>query len=158
MATESRAYSRDETWRIVLTAWRFNSPFYNSIGATIKAQHWEEFTTWLFVKKTDWVEKPVDSISVSATFEGLLPGSVPSAGSRSDVRYNSSDADVRLWAVGASIGLPLPAEPSGGFGPERSPPATPGPNPASLDVRRVRAVGGATIGTENLECAEVVNE
>jgi hypothetical protein len=143
MATESRAYSRDEMWRVVLTAWKASvPPVYNAIGATIKAQHWEEHTVWLFFKRQGWVDKPVESISVQATFEGMLPNSLPGRGAMSDVRRDSFEADVRLWSAGISIGLPMPAE-------------GPGPNPAQLDVRSVRAHGGATVEGQNLECEEV---
>jgi hypothetical protein len=154
MATETRAYTADETWRLVLTAWRFSSPVYSSIGATIKAQHWERYFMWrpFFGWREGWLDRPVDAINVSATFEGLLVDSLPEAARvtepRADVRYNSSEADVRLWAVGFSITLPLPGGASPG----------PGGSPAKLDVKRVRATGGARVQGEDLECAEVVNE
>jgi hypothetical protein len=51
MATATRAYTRDGSWRLLLETWRFNALVYNSIGATVHAQHWEEFTVWLFFKK-----------------------------------------------------------------------------------------------------------
>jgi hypothetical protein len=85
----------------------------------------------------------------------MLPNSMQGRGSMSDIRRDSSEADVRLWAAGLSIGLPIPAEPAGGFGPSSPHVSGGGPSPSQLDVRSVRARGGATIEGQNLECEEV---
>ncbi|GAA3923438.1 hypothetical protein [Actinoplanes auranticolor] len=150
MATESRAYTRDRTWRLVLTAWRTNLLFYNAIGATVHAQHWEETTVWIFFKKQDWVDKPVESIEVSATFQGVLPSTVPGAARRSDRRVNAAEADARLWSAGIGIsvdagagsGLPDPGTAKPGIGPK-------------LDVRSVQATANAVVNGEILRCDEV---
>jgi hypothetical protein len=144
MADSSRAYTSDGNWRVLLSAWKTSLGFYNGIGANAKAQHWEERTVWLFFKKTDWFDKPVDAISVSATFEGILPSTEPGVAQRGAVQHNASEADIRYFAFGAGIKFE-----GGSIGP-----AGPG-GAATLDVRAVRATGGATISGEAVQCGEV---
>ena len=146
MADSSMAYTRDGNWRVVLSAWKVSAGVYNAIGSTVKAQHWEEQTVWLFFKKTNWFDKPVDSISVSATFEGILPSTAPGVANRSDARNDASEADVRYWAFGAGIKLAPEVGPAGPGG------------AADLLIRAVRATGGATINGENVRCDEVFKQ
>jgi hypothetical protein len=144
MAESSMAYTRDGNWRVVLSAWKTSAVFYNAIGATAKAQHWEEQTVWLFFKRTDWFDKPVDAVSVSARFEGILPSTEPGVAQRGAVRHNASEADIRYFAFGAGIELdPDPGRPAGPGG------------AADVLVRAVRATGGATINGEAVLCEEV---
>jgi hypothetical protein len=151
--TSSRAYTRNQQWRLSLTAWRTSLFVYNAIGATLKAEHWEQVTVWLFVKKFDWVERPIQSIAVTAAFEGILPSKSAGAAHRRDARANASQADTRLWAAGVTItvdasagdGLPDPGTASPGGGP-------------SLDVRAVRAVGLVVVDGEELQLPEVYTQ
>jgi hypothetical protein len=143
VASSTQAYTQDGNWRLVLSAWKVSLGLYNAIGATIKAQHWEEQTVWLFSKRTDWFDKPVDSISVSARFEGILPTNAPGIAQRGDLRQFSSEADVRYFAFGAGIMLAPDIGPAGPGG------------AADLLIRSVRATGGATINGENIQCEEV---
>lgn len=143
MADSSIGYTRDGNWRVVLSAWKFESPVYSTIGANAKAQHWETQTVWLFFQKTGWFDKPVDLISVSARFEGILPSTAPGVAARGAARNASSEADVRINTVGG--GLTLAPD----FGPAGSGGAT------DLLIRAVRATGGATINGESVQCSEV---
>lgn len=155
MANVTRAYTSDGSWRLLLETWRVRAVVYNAIGATVHAQHWEEFTVWLFVKKKDWVNRPVPSIAVSATFEGVTPTLVPGASQRVDSRADSDNAAVRLWAAGTSIEIPPGSTPP--QGPGLPPPGTPraDPNtPALLEVRNVRATARAIVNGETLVCNE----
>ena len=146
MADSSMAYTRDGSWRVVLSAWKVATPFYNAIGATATAQHWEEQTVWLFFKKTDWFDKPVDAVTVSARFEGILPSSAPGVAERGAASYGRSDADIRYFAFGAGIQLAPTVGPAGPGG------------AADVLVRAVRANGGATIGGESVRCEEVYKD
>jgi hypothetical protein len=136
-------YTRDGNWRVVLSVWKFESPFYSTIGANAKAQHWETQTVWLFVSKTGWFDKPADSVSVSARFEGILPSTAPGVATRGAVSHGASEADVRYYTVGGGLTLAPDIGPAGSGG------AT------DLRIRSVRATGGATINGEGVECAEV---
>src|SRR5690348_16323014 len=127
MATSTRAYTRDGSWRLLLETWRVNAIVYTAIGATVHAQHWEEFTVWLFVKKQDWVNRPVPSITVSARFEGVTPSQVPAARQQTDRRLDSDNADVRLWAAGVTVSVPPGSTPP--QGPGLPPPGTPSADP-----------------------------
>ena len=153
MASKTFAYTKDQSWRLLLEAWHFQIPLYNSIGATAHAQHWEEFTVWLFFKKQDWVNRPVTSISVDAVFDGVTPASVASAAHQANRQLNSDNADVRLTALGpGSIISVTPPEGPGlppGGGPEPDP-----DSPALLEVRSVRATAQAIINNEHLICQE----
>ncbi len=147
MAESSRVYTRDGNWRVVLNAWKASVVgLYNGIGANVKAQHWEQQTVWLFFKKTDWFDKPVDAISVSASFEGILPSTAPGVAQRGAARYNNSEADIRYFAFGAGIRLAPDVGPAGPGG------------AADVLVRAVRATGGATIKGEVLRCEEVYKD
>jgi hypothetical protein len=146
MGESSRAYTKDGNWRVILTAWKTSLALYNAIGATIKAEHWEERTVWLFFKKADWWPVPVEFISVAANFEGILPSSQPGVAQRSNVRRNNSEADVRIFAFGAGIKLAPEIGPAGPGG------------AADILVRAVRATGAATISNEQLNCEEVFKD
>ena len=114
-------------FRVLLSAWSVNYLVYRAIGATIKAQHWEMGGFWIF-RSERWVDVPVDSVRVSASFEAFHPNTSALAGSISR---------------------------SEGFGPAAPPGPGAGPVPASLPVDAVRATGDAVIAGELVICDEV---
>lgn len=144
MSPQSRVYSSDEQWRVVLSTWRSSFLIYNEIGANVKVQHWEEVSSWLFWKKWDWVDRPAEAVSVHARFEGLLPSTVPGAADLVDRRSNSSEAKAVIWSFGINIKLD---------GAGSSPPI--GAGAPNLDVRSVTGTGGATVNGESLRPPEV---
>jgi hypothetical protein len=156
VAAESRAYTADEMFRVLLSAWSVNYLVYRAMGATIKAQHWEMGGFWIF-RSERWVDVPVDSVRVSASFEAFHPNTTALAGSisRSETLVNASSAEVKLQAGGVIISIPMPNEPSGGFGPAAPPGPGAGPVPASLPVDAVRATGDAVINGQIVICDEV---
>jgi hypothetical protein len=143
MPSESIALSRDGQWRVVLKAWKVSAGVYNAIGATIKAQHLETYKILFVFKRFGWVDKPVPTIDVLGAFEGTLPSAALGQTTKRDLRHNSPEADVRFWVAGISIKANVD---TGG--------QTPGVGPELL-IRSIRATGGATIGSETLNCAEV---
>jgi hypothetical protein len=62
-------------FRVDLVAFRTNLFVHRSIGATIRAYHWEVW--W---RKERWVETPVATLTVRVLYEGLLAGGEPGTG------------------------------------------------------------------------------
>ena len=156
MAETSIAYTRDQMFRVDLVAFRTNLFIHRSIGATIRAYHWE-VSGALWWRKERWVEAPVAFLTVRVLYEGLLVGGEPGTGTfvHGNLCANASSCDERLWAIGfswsvnasADSGLPTFEDTSTGWGDV-------GPG-TTLDVRGARAVGNATIGREILPLPEV---
>jgi hypothetical protein len=135
--------SRDGNWTAELRAFKINLFVYKAIGATLTVRHKQlrrsRWAPWS-APQPAWVAGVVPDISISNTYQGLLPSLSPAAARRSCSAVQASSCDCRLWSIGVSIsmdasadtGLPNPGTTLPGAGP-------------SLDVRSVDSNGSATL-------------
>jgi hypothetical protein len=152
MADKDVQYSQDGLWQIELVAFKINLGVYKAIGTTIRVRHKETQRSWFGLGSSyeAWVERSVESISISNVYEGILPSTVPGAASKSCSESSTSSCDCRLWSVGIGISVDASASPGSPDWGTSSP--SPG---ASLDVRTVRGSGTALIAGESIRVGEV---
>jgi hypothetical protein len=152
MPSRAFAYSEDQTWRLMVVAWKVDLwIFYKAIGGTAKLSHWENVTIPIInITWGQWVARRAEYISLQADFFGPPPTRTP-AGSRIDRRKNSAEADARVAAGGGSFPVALPNDPAPGFG-EEAPPSQLGPQIVKVEATSVRATGYAKIGVIELSC------
>lgn len=139
---ESYVYSSDGQARLVLAGWLVNPVVYGYVGGKIYAERWAKRGGFIGLFQTHgWVSADADSVGVTVTFQGLLPGVAPLLQQQSAGGPNRHDAEVSYWAVGmvkinfGSGGLGLPT--------------------ASVEVRGLQVEGRGVINGEQLKCPPV---
>jgi hypothetical protein len=151
MASKDVKETPDGQWQVELNAFATNLFVYKAIGSAIVTRRWERRRGFLGIGGGEgWVERPVDGLTVSNSYEGILPSTVPGVARRSAATRNSSSCDERLWSVGIAMTIPASAD-SGLPDPGH---ATPG-GAASLDVRSVEGRGTALIAGLRLDLGPV---
>ncbi len=140
-------HTSDGQWKVEVTAFKNYLVVYSSIGTEVTAYHWERERRWYdpWYNHHHWVKRPVDRISITNRYSGLLPSMDPSGAVRTASASRASHLEEKLWAVG--IGVSMDASAGSGL-PD---PGTAGPCcGAKLDVREVEGTAHVRIGDEVL--------
>ncbi|GEA90244.1 hypothetical protein [Cellulomonas cellasea] len=147
MSSQSTVYTTDGQWKLEAYAFKSYLVVYSSIGSGGRTFHWERQRRWFdpWYHHFHWVEQPVEQISVSTTYAGILPRTVPGAAHRSASGADTSSVEEKIWAVGIGVSIDATA---GTGGPDWGT-ASPGGMP-KLDVRGVRGHVTARIAGETL--------
>jgi hypothetical protein len=130
--------SADGTWKVKLSAFRSSYVVYKEIGATITSYHWQEGGWWIF-KKYKWVKRPIDELYLTVSYVGVLPTLEPGIANDRKSERNRSSVTIKLKALFLSSTV------YDYYGNVQS---------DILDVRGVRASGGALIGMERISLPE----
>lgn len=103
MASEATVVSRDGQWKIEVEAWKNNALVYKSIGTQVDVYHREATSNVWGNKTTDWVKKKASWISIRNTYRGTGPG----VGVKSTECRDASHCELKEWAVGVSLKIPV---------------------------------------------------
>lgn len=112
MPSEISVVSDDGQWKAEIEAFKTNLLFYSSIGCEVKVYHREETTNVWGNKKTDWVRRAADSIFIRNVYSGSGPGT----GTREKTCTDQSSCELKHWAVGVTVTIPVdsPTDVGGG--------------------------------------------
>jgi hypothetical protein len=112
MASEITLFTDDGDWKAEVEAWKNNFLFYTSIGTEVRVYHREETTNIWGNTVTDWVRRSADSIFIRNVYSGSGPG----AATREKTCSNRSYCELKEWAVGVTITIPVesPTDVGGG--------------------------------------------
>lgn len=137
MASSLTLFTPDNQWKAVFKAFKNSYFVYKSIGSEVTTYHWEKKKT-LWWSSWDWVERPVESLSIQNHYAGILPTQVPGVANRSALKRNASYLEEKLWAAGISISITDMGDVSGGGN-------------ATLEVRSVGAHISVVINGHELQ-------
>ena len=133
MASEVTVLSRDGQWKIEVEAWKNNLLAYKSIGTQVKVYHREETTNIWGNKKTDWVRRAASLIYIRNVYSGSGPGT----GTRETTCDEASYCELKEWAVGVSVTIPVDSPTDVG-------------GSAVLDIESVEGFVSVRLATETL--------
>jgi len=148
MASRDVKYTVDGNWQFTLQAFKVDAIVYKTIGAGITARH-KEMSGPFWHRSIGWVERPVDTLSVSTNYEGVIPSA--GALNKGNILHDGSNCEHRLWAAG--IGVSLDGSRESGL-PNLGSITPTGPT-ATLDVQRVRATARVQVRGEAVQLGEV---
>ena len=133
MASEQTLYTNDGQWKVEVEAWKTNVLVYKSIGSEATVYHRQTHKNIWGNTVTDWVEKSASSISLHNVYSGSGPGT----GTRDKTCTNASYCQLKEWAVGVTVTIPVDSPKDFGGG-------------AILDIEKVDATVRVVIGNEVL--------
>ena len=113
MPSQVTVLSDDGDWKAEVDAWKHSSPFYSSIGTRVAVYHREPTTNTRGRRKTRWVRRAADAITIRNTYGGQGPGT----GVRTRVVDGRSTGELKEWAFGATVSLPADPVTDVGGGP-----------------------------------------
>lgn len=112
MAGEITLFTDDGEWKAEVEAWKNNFLFYKSIGTEVRVYHRERTKNVWGNTVTDWVRRAADSIFIRNVYSGSGPG----AAVREKTCTDRSGCELKEWAVGVNITIPVddPTDVGGG--------------------------------------------
>lgn len=112
MANQVTVLTKDGQSKVVARAWKNNFLFYRSIGTEATVFHREQTKNIWGNTSTDWVKHSASLISITNTYRGSGPGT----GTRSKACPNASYCELKEWAVGLTLTIPVdsPTDVGGG--------------------------------------------
>jgi len=133
MASEITLKTKDGEWKAEVEAWKNNFLFYKSIGTEVTVYHKEKTKNIWGQTKTDWVKKAASSIHIRNIYSGSGPG----AATREKTCRSSSYCELKEWAAGVNITIPVDSPTDIGGG-------------AILNIEKVESTVSIQIGSEIL--------
>jgi hypothetical protein len=133
MASEATVYTKKGDWKVEVEAWKNNFLFYKSIGTQATVYHREQTKNIWGSTVTDWVKKQATLITIHNVYRGSGPGTA----TRDKSCRNASYCELKEWAVGFTISIPVDSVTSVGGG-------------AILDIESVDGTVSVNIGQEVL--------
>jgi hypothetical protein len=133
MASEITIRTEDGEWKAEVEAWKNNFLFYSSIGCEVTVYRRERTTNIWGNSVTDWVRRAADSIFIRNVYSGSGPGT----GTREKTCNDQSYCELKHWAVGVNVTIPVDSPTDVGGG-------------AILDIDRVDSTVQVQIGREIL--------
>ena len=103
MPSEITLYTDDRNWKAEVEAWKNNFLVYKSIGCEVTVYRREETKNVWGNTVTDWVKRSADSIFIRNRYSGSGPG----AAVRERTCPNTHYCELKEWAVGVTINIPL---------------------------------------------------
>ncbi len=134
MASEITLRTKDGSWKADVEAWKNNFLFYKSIGTQVTVYHREQTTNIWGNAVTDWVRKAASSISITNVYRGATGSTFAT---RQKTCANSSYCELKEWAVGVTITIPVESVTDVGGG-------------ATLDIDKVDGSVVVNMGGESL--------
>jgi hypothetical protein len=99
MANDVTVFTHAGDWKAEIHAWKNNYLAYKSIGTEVTVYHREQTKNIWGSTVTDWVEKPPTMIENTNVYHGSGPG----VATRQKACPESSNCELKEWAVGLNI-------------------------------------------------------
>ena len=143
MVSKIEKYTKDGKWKVVMEAWKTYAYVYSSIGSKVTV-YYKRTTNGVWGETTEWVMKNANSIQLVNDYYGKGLAGQSSTTERAPPLYNAPQSELKKWAVGLGISIPLD--------PNYAPAGSPRPDTGGIAELKVEGVVGhisVVIGDES---------